>query len=482
MKKFLTFLLAFTFIATAVIVTPIGKKQKANALYIDGPDGYQYGNNCIYYFSDSPITVDYSEQTGRVGMPVIYDVHPYITVQELEYMLYSGYFWGFYDHSKTAVILELKTMKPPQSLLENLIACFEAQGCKVWLITPYYSFFELLELNGLEGVPYDEYTLFLQDAALGMFSDNGQIRDKTTLFMDGRIAGLYEIPESPETYDILDICMNQKGFARLLNYIYNGLIFSMNEEQIISRVFFDEENFEKSLYIELWDNFANRYGLSLNYFNDEEININNYIDEWRRIYSDENGGPIANNYYYDYDENLLMDFYDENENYYQCIINYLFNKNIHIIANVDGPTYIDLLNWINITDVAPLTYTFTNALAFNNIYQTILYPNGEPYAIEYVYGMGISNLKPPFHNFLRSCEYGWSVIMEEYNILNDFTCFLFVNEPIDESADGLPVYLNSQMREYWSNLGFDDYGDGTYDEETLFDFYRELMDFFYGNP
>lgn len=482
MKKLFTILLAFTFIATAVIVIPTNKRHKANALYIDGPDGYQYGNNCIYYFSDSPITVDYSNQANMVGMQVIYDVHPYITVRELEYMLYSGYFWGFYDHSKVAVILELKTMKPPQSLLENLIACFRAQGCGVWLVTPYYSDYASLDLDGRDGVQYDEYVLFLQDTALSMFSDNGQMIDKTTLFRDGRIAGLYDIPESPDTYDILDICMNQKGFARLLNYMYNGLDFSINEEQIISRVFFDEENFEKSLYIELWDNFANRYGLSLNYFQDEEIIIDDYINVWSTIYSDENDGPVANNYYHDYEENLLMDFYEENENYYQGVINYLFNKNLHIIANVDGTTYIDLLNWLNITDVSPQTYTFTDALSFGNLYQTNLYPDGNPYAIEYVYGMGISNLKTQFYNFLRSCDLDWSIISEAYNILNDFMCFLFINEPIDESANGLSVYLNSQMREYWSNFGFNDYGDGTYDEETLFEFYQELMDFFYGNP
>lgn len=40
MKKILTFLLAFTFIATAVIVTPTRKMQKANALYMDEPAGY----------------------------------------------------------------------------------------------------------------------------------------------------------------------------------------------------------------------------------------------------------------------------------------------------------------------------------------------------------------------------------------------------------------------------------------------------------
>lgn len=478
MRKLFTAILAFTFIVTAVIVTPTVKRQKANALCMDEPAGYSPGTS-VYYFSDSPITEAYENFFSGYGT-IVYDAHPYITIQELQYMLYSGYFWGFTP--PCMVVLELKAMKPPITLLTNLIKCLRMQQCGIILITPYMSEYgAMVSTDGeddcfdyVSGVAYDKYALFVQDTVIRVLYDvsfNSQVKNKTTIFMDGRIAGLDGIPTS---YDILDICMYQKAFARLLNYMYYGLTIELDDEGGIFEKYFDEENFMKPLYMDLWDEYMESVynyndssleltsSLDLNYFDSEQTDVDLYRSMWNARLIAGMGSYHWNymrDYIYDYNDSLDTSHYEGYyalyQDFYQSILNSLYNRNIHIMAHLGGTTYIDLLNWTNLNFDEPFTYTFTSDYrSFGNLFQI-----GTMYSLDYVYGMGINFLKDNFYDFLKGVQDHWDVVKPQYNILNNFPIFIYEKDPIIWSDDGLTIESNAQMREECSDLGFDDYGD-----------------------
>lgn len=476
MKKFFTMLLAFTFIVTAVIVIPTGKRQKANALCMD--EGCYYPGTNIYYFSDSPVTSAYQEFFEDFRCSIIYDTHPYITIQELQYMFYSGYFWGFTP--PCMVVLELKAMKPPITLLTNLIKCFRMQNCGVILITPYMSDFGTMwstygeddSFDYVSGVTYDKFALYLQDSVLYMLNNNGQMKDKSTIFMDGRIVGLEGVTED---YDVLsgniDIWMYQKAFTRLLHYMYYGVTFEI-EDDIISDVYFDEANFMKPLYMDLWDEYMesvysyNDSSLELDYFNSEQTDVALYRNIWNARLNAGRGSYHWNymrDYIYDYNDSLdtshYEDYYSLYQDFYQGIINNLFNRNIHIIAHLGGTKYIDLLSWevLDSNLNTPYTYTFDSCASFGNLYQDYSYLDNYTYSLDYVYGMGIWYFKTQFYNYLKDVQDHWDVVKPQYNILNDFPIFIYEEDPITWSDSGLTIISNSPMREYWSDFG--DYGD-----------------------
>lgn len=423
-------------------------------------------------------------------------------------MLYSGYFWGF--TSPCMVVLELKAMKPPITLLENLIKCFRMQDCGVILITPYLSNYgSMVSTDGdvddytfddytfdyISGVTYDKYALFISDMVLEILIDAGyshQVKDKTTVFMDGRIAGFDGVPLS---YDMVDTCMYQKGFARLLNYIYYGLTFELDDENNISNIYFDEENFMKPLFIDLWDEYmtssADLNPEELDYFSSEEIDLNDYIDLWNDRLEAGRGS-----YHWDYMQDYIYDnngslelthynaYYAAYQDFYQGIINNLFNRNIHIIAHLGGTKYVDLLSWevLDSNLITLNTYTFDSSASFGDLYRGYSYLEDYTYSLDYVYGMGIWNLKTQFYDFLKDVQDHWDFVQTEYNILNDFPIYIYEKDPITWGDDGLIIQSNSQMREYWRNLGFYDYGDGTVIDapSVLEDLETLIMNFFAG--
>ena len=74
-----------------------GATKKVNALSADYPKTNTPMTN-IYYFSDSaPAFGEIFD--SYIGLNVTYDIQYLLTPQELTYMLYSGYFWGFNQNS-----------------------------------------------------------------------------------------------------------------------------------------------------------------------------------------------------------------------------------------------------------------------------------------------------------------------------------------------------------------------------------------------
>lgn len=131
-RQFIVVLMSLLFFVTGIFAVSGIQSTKAHALTPD----YSHEEG-IYYFYDSSPSFSESESQAIAGpnLKVTYDKKPLVSEQELAYLLYTGYFWGFPGSGNVTVVIDIKTIVPQLDLLEELFTCLKQQNCKVIYIT-----------------------------------------------------------------------------------------------------------------------------------------------------------------------------------------------------------------------------------------------------------------------------------------------------------------------------------------------------------
>lgn len=442
-KNFFIVIIATVMVILTGFGSAGGATRKVNALSPDYPKINTPMTN-IYYFSDSAPA--FSEiLDSYIGLNVTYDIQYLLTPQELTYMLYSGYFWGFNQYNMNIVIIEIKTIKPDPVILENLFECLKLQGCKVMFISPYQpEFGDLTFADASMPCDMDKYSRFLKNAIKDVLTAN---EEKTTLLIDGRFIGIDGVPE---LYDIAELCAASSTLRRLLLYMF----YNCNTAA--------EKNFEKDMYEGIWDLSQDILGNNrshYNYFHDS-TNISDYVDFWKELYT--NGYEYINNFQLDTDSIFTAGRKNQIGLYYENIVNALNGRNIHILAHVDGTLYVDILEGLT-------NYNFST---YSDVFDEFD-PNGCS-----VYSMGISRLKNEFYTLLRSIQED-TPNDEQHSGVRRFT-YLWVVDPIIIGEGGLNVILEDQLQEINSENCQEDADCTEYDKEVLNEMFLEYLDFLLG--
>jgi hypothetical protein len=452
-KTFFCLILAFVMLLASI--TWLGSVSTENA---DATLQSDESNAEVYYFSDSEPA--FSDEMTK---SVYYDIHPLMTQQELAFLIYSGYFWGLNNTTITSVIIEIKTMKPDQYLIEQLFTCLEYQGLKVVFVCPYI--YEMGYDMGtgddiFTAMPYncDRYSIFFDHSIRYMNdADIENTLSPSTIFIDGRFFGLTNI----------------QGEYNLLDYW---------QSSVVRRIFYDiaygkiDENTDKPIYEDLWNYYCqndiikNAGGCTLNYFNGD-INIYAYIDLWTEI--DDVLGFCRESYSknYDYDGyEQLATFKKEMENafksavgkYYAQIIENFSEEKIHVLAHVDGNEYIDLTKCKNPDSNTDYDYDYDFDLIDLSTNKSYFFPADVYHFstvsgfysvaaennlnLQNVYAIAIWKLKTSFYKFLRAFQ-GYRYDLKPSM---DLPVFVWLVDPfVDEG--GLKVILNDTIINYYDD-------------------------------
>lgn len=514
MKRIFIVLLTITFVGINVFMPSTKNTEKAHALFNSDDMMFDRGYDCLYYFSDSTPNAEYYAEATRAGIPqTIIDTRYGLTEQELAYLLYSGYFWGFEDDNKNVVVLEFKTMYVSPSLLENLCYCLKQQGCHVMLLTPYY-YSSIENCDSIRFVEYDELNRFFKDSVIDMLDDNGQLRNKTSILIDGRFFNLNSLGE--DGFDVVAACKDEMTplLSRLLMYMYYGRTVVRDENGECVDSYYNESIFARELYVDLWDLFKeyymDEYAYTLNYFEDDVVEMDSYLEMWREIYEERTAANrFLNNYYDDYSEVHQYDFDVLVNTYYATIIKSLYNiKQAHVFAHVTGNTYIDILNLTNesdyddiivggiINEPEPNIYTLTNFNCFQDLFvSTTQYIGQYDYEINYLYAMTIYSMKNEFYQLCfdiqesldeTSLDESFLSFLFRCGIINDFPIYIYAVDPLQTGPNGLRIKTHTQLRAMQNeeDTFLPDYKaeESYYREDDLMDFYQELIEVFFGNP
>ena len=429
-----------------------GATKKVNALSADYPKTNTPMTN-IYYFSDSaPAFGEIFD--SYIGLNVTYDIQYLLTPQELTYMLYSGYFWGFNQNNMNIVIIEIKTIKPDPVVLENLFECLKLQGCKVMFISPYQpEFGDLSFADASMPCDMDKYSRFLKNTIKTMLSANG-ILENTTILIDGRFIGIDGVPES---YNIAELCAASSTLRRLLLYMF----YNCNTAA--------EKDFEKDMYEGIWDLSQDILGSDNrsdhNYFHNS-TKISDYIDFWKDLYT--NGYEYINNFQLDTNSTFTSGRKNKIGLYYNDIVNVLNGRNINILAHVGGTLYVDILGDLT-NNLSANLYNFSTCSDVFDEFD----PNGRS-----VYSMGISRLKNEFYTLLYSIQED-TPNNDQHSGVRRFT-YLWIVDPITIGSDGLNVVEEDQLQEINSENCQEDADCTEYDEEVLNEMILDYLDFLLG--
>lgn len=410
-NKLLFTLVALVFAFTSITYSTGTSTVKVNALNSNYFDAQNF--NVIYYFSDSSPTFQDFLSTVISPYPVIFDTQYALTSEELEYMLYSGYFWGFNECVDNIVIFELKTMMPDYYVLEEIFKCLKGQNCKIMFISPYYTEYSSIEyIDASMHCNFDKFFAFWKRIVRCTYKETTELPYGTTLFIDGRLIGLYN---TTSQYRLADLCRNSKKLRRLLLYLYHSCDS------------YHDALHELGLYETLWDFYGGDFFYAytpLNYPNGD-TDVNAYMQVW------------ANDF--DHFPTSLQQFQSQNSNnyraaytdaiaqYYQTLINALRQNDVHIFAHINNDIYIDLINTpVSDEDVDPQTpYIF-----YMNSYDSTDVPEDYPVdhpadASPYVSAKDLYNTDPTdlTYNFFKERDvYGICYLPHNsnfYDLLDD---------------------------------------------------------------
>ena len=417
-SMFMAFVLMFSFLL------PIGQvnTKKASAL---SPDYMPVETMpTVYYFSDSqPTFKDYLDQ--QIGLNVIYDTQYFITSQELAFMLYTGYFWGFNQESTNIVIIEIKAIKPDYFILNELFECLQYQGCKVMFISPYQPEFvsgEVLEyVDASMPCNQDLYMRFIKNSIRSMLNTDGCFLDNTTILLDGRFIKRNGLSA---TADFSEVCAESMVYKRLLLYItYNADSYA-------------EPEFEDELYQGLWGSFQQSTGTTLDYF-EEDTEISAYYGFW------EGSADSIEGYFQQYYEGHYL---AQVRLYYGQMIEDLYSRNIHILTHIGGTQYIDILE-MNNASINDIWEMRSYAISVSSYYTT-LFGAEAPFLIEYLYAIGIWYLQEEYYDLTYSIASNITDIYNEFGVdLTGFAVYIWEEDPFVDAGEGLPVVREGDLHE-----------------------------------
>lgn len=394
MKKTRNFVVALLFLLLTLFPGFMPKNREAKAL----SSNYflHFDSDNVYYFSDSTPAFKDVYEANNTLVPVTYDIHPLMTNQELAFLLYSGYFWGFNQLVNNTVIIEIKSAMPDPIVLMNLFICLQEQGCKVMFISSYLDELDssILEYTDVSmQCNMDKYSRYLKNAVKGMLGNDGILRNGTSVLMSGKFFGLNEVEEIPPFADLIRYSPTLKRL--LLNMYYNC------DKQ-------SEPLFEETLYMQIWQymqqNFFMKLGWNSNYF-EGDTDINNYISNWQNLANSKALTPWE--YYASETENYsgyLVISLTSLVDYYSDIVSQLLNREIFIWINNYQCNFFNLMNYY-FSEVEDETPIIDNSKQFTTIsnpskdYSKV--PNIDGH---YVYSMGITRLTEPFLDLLNSIQ------------------------------------------------------------------------------
>ena len=343
-------------------------------------------------------------------------------------MVYTGYFWDltYNEDANVLAIFEFQTMKPDEQLLVDLFSFLINKGLKILLITPFvYEYTIDVALEDLvEDMTYydsmycniNEYSLFLRHSFKSMINNFGGFQDNTTLLVDGRYAG---ITSSLTEYNLGELCYNAPTLRRIINYISFG--YTTDDELI----------FEEELFRDLWqlyyETFFAQFESELpDYFSDSSVPLADFYNVWLDMKQEQ--GSFSESDIAQYTQNYAMAF----EEYYTDLAEQLRNNNIHVLLNVDDNKYVDVLS------ASP------SELIINN-YSDVF--NATP-GIDHLFALAIWPWASDYRSLLGNIYYNLSTIQNTYSSdITHFPVYLWSDEEIPLTEDGLPVITLEDMRE-----------------------------------
>ncbi len=433
-KTFISVVLALIVALTCLASLGIGadsRKVQAESAWTEGEfiRTNEISLEETYYFTDSCATfMEVLEDEKYSSTETFYDFHGFMTNQELAFLLYSGYFWGFGETTVKVVIIELNTFVPQQSILQELFECLKQQGVAVMYISYY------LEESGytvgqvedyLWCIPNngDKYSEFFDNSIKYMGDpDMANTLDNSTIFIDGRLIELYNIQTE---YNLLD-CWSSSHLRRIFNDIVYGGVDDQTEEAI---------------YNALWkhlmaDSYFNPYELTLDYFNGD-TSINEYIDMWTDTQIKHQEDNISYDDFQLFKEDANSIYKDAIGLYYEPVVEDITSRGIHIFAHINENEYIDVTTFYkpNENSFNAQIYNFSTYAEFcNSVDASVI-------NVKNLYAMAQYALNHDFYAFLANLQY---IQMHDNSLKLDI--FVLEKDPIIWSDDGLSVMPDSDLQ------------------------------------
>ncbi len=462
-KKFFVMLLSFVML-TATCFGLVGNLQrhKADAWSVNSFIRSKITKKGeVYYFSDDSIG-KFSLLTNE---KVVADIHDLITPQELEFMLYTGYFWGFDPSLNTRVVIEIKTMKPDSSTIANLISCLNAQNCSVMFVSPYKT--EYGNLGAKEAMPCNkgEYSRYLKNSVRDMMdSSTDTIHNDLTLLLDGTFIGL---DGAPDYYNVLESDIYSATLRRILCNMYYGCDYNK------------EVNYEKDLYRNMWSfyqtNFLDEYtDKDFSYF-DSEPEIDKFINLWRLMDEYNIANPdYRMDFWHEYDDDFIACYEQSTINYYTIIINALYGKNVHILAYASGSIFFDILHLVDEDDESN-KYVLSDYITVDSENIIDCTELIQEFDIEYFCSMAKASMALSFYNSLLMIQnavnmnnFNQADLLMEFDLGGKFPIFLWADIDIVWDEDGLEVNTFESLLAYFGD-------EDEYDQQALEDLFLTLF-------
>lgn len=244
-------------------------------------------HSSVYYFCDADPYVLYALEPEYARLAVI-DQHNLLSEQELRYMLYTGYFWGFkfdpnLEESKynNVVVIELRTFKPSETTMINFVNCFRYQKAKVIFASPFFRDYSSSLDCIMLPTNFDDYAAFLRNTIRiqekRQETNDDLPTDVTTLLLSDDY--LLNSTETEITNNFNSVLRRSSHLRRLLSYYNYGLDLDTGIK------------YEKEFFSQMWRNFfTERLSRENNTSPDEQFTIDDFDsfddDEEEMIISD----------------------------------------------------------------------------------------------------------------------------------------------------------------------------------------------------
>lgn len=454
-KNFLVGTLFVLFAFTCLFSNGIGI-TKTNALSSTLFPNGKAEHTTVYYFSDSePSFLEKLDDMGYQD-PVI-DVYNLLNEQELRYLIFSGYFWGFQSSENAdentfnhIAVIEIKTFKPSVATITNLVNCLTYQHVSVIFVSPFYE--DYSDISGCFSTPcnFDRYTAHLRNSIRYMdyldASNDGS--DSTSVLLSNDF--INELILTSSVFDIENIILSSPVLRRMLCYYYYGI---------------DLDNgikYEKEVYSGRWAELfelnlmQNRFSLTnYNFFdNDEYIieDISSFVDLWEymvsvdrnntELFCNADDGSYYNDSYkssmYNYYQKICISGFDVEPGAGETLLP-LVARNFFVYVQITGYYFIDLtvmeVRTLDGVKMHTITYDTTAACGPRNR----------------LYAWGTWQLNTDFYTILNdhrvdpNAEYINTTPIGCNGDVISFQTFIFEEDPIEFTENGLPIITDSGL-------------------------------------
>lgn len=434
--------------------------KKADALnwQLYQPEG-KAAHSSVYYFCDADPYVLYALEPEYARLAVI-DQHNLLSEQELRYMLYTGYFWGFkfdpnLEESKynNVVVIELRTFKPSETTMINLVNCFRYQKAKVIFASPFFRDYSSSLDCIMLPTNFDDYAAFLRDTIRIQEDPNQNIptTEITTLLLSDDY--LLNSTEEGLTNNFNSILRRSSHLRRLLSYYNYGLDLESGieyEKEFFSkmwRAFFtkylnltDSSYSDDGFYIENYDIFDNDLFVIENI--DSFVALWNYVVDKRILGGYSSWEPISQE-----DEEFLTIYESNLRTYYESFIRgstendsgssdgespeSLCEKGVYVYIHV-GESIFDFYNFNLIS-----SDYFSNVYSFDSNNMQIGEGDEQRSATSKMLMIGIWRVTNDYYNVMKRLQVDWSSRRRNDEPFKRLLNLMYINDPLSfDDSDG----------------------------------------------